>query len=184
VTPTHKDLEKIKACTNPALRWMILAGSEAGLRSGTAYRCTVGDCAAAQIKAKTKNDRRTNTPMSPHLQELLATIDPATPPATKVVEALEGAPISQNTLKRRWSLYRQKHEIRKELHLHDLRRGLAQAIYDTTGDLRQVQAILSHANLTSTLWYLDAGTPIAHPDSIAAALSLQETDDTTQEEPE
>ena len=154
ITPTGHELEALKACNDPALRWLILAASEAGLRSGTAYRCTIGDCAAMRIAARTKNQRLTDTPISPAIAELLATIDPLTPPDTRVVDALNHQPISQNALKRRWCLFRTKAGIRKQLRLHDLRRGLARAVYDTTGDLRQAQAILSHSNLTSTLMQL------------------------------
>jgi site-specific recombinase XerC len=38
---------------------------------------------------------------------------------------------------------------------HDLRRTTAVAMLRATHDLRDVQAILGHKNLTSTMWYLD-----------------------------
>jgi site-specific recombinase XerC len=164
----------LKVCIDPALRWVILAASEAGLRSGTAYRCTLGDCASGRIEARTKNARLTAVPLSPRLAALLATIDVQTPPGTKVVDALNGGPITQNALKRRWCLFRAKAGIRKELRLHDLRRGLARAVYQTTGDLRQAQAVLSHSNLTSTLWYLEGALPTLDRESIAAVLAAQE----------
>jgi site-specific recombinase XerC len=91
-----------------------------------------------------------------------------------VVDALNGGPITQNALKRRWCIFRATAGIRKELRLHDLRRALARAVYQTTGDLRQAQAVLSHSNLTSTLWYLEGALPTLDRESIAAVLAAQE----------
>ena len=38
---------------------------------------------------------------------------------------------------------------------HDLRRTTAVAMYQQTRDLRDVQALLGHRSLQSTVWYLD-----------------------------
>jgi len=38
---------------------------------------------------------------------------------------------------------------------HDLRRTTAVAMLELTGDVRDVQTLLGHRNLQSTLWYLD-----------------------------
>jgi len=38
---------------------------------------------------------------------------------------------------------------------HDLRRTAAVGMLEATGDIRDVQALLGHRNLNSTLWYLD-----------------------------
>lgn len=42
--------------------------------------------------------------------------------------------------------------------LHDLRRTAARELYDNTRDLRLVQALLGHANLAQSLWYLSDAT--------------------------
>jgi integrase len=38
---------------------------------------------------------------------------------------------------------------------HDLRRTTAVNLYKTTRDVRDVQALLGHRSLQSTIWYLD-----------------------------
>ena len=38
---------------------------------------------------------------------------------------------------------------------HDLRRTTAVALYEHTRDIRDVQALLTHRNMQSTIWYLD-----------------------------
>jgi site-specific recombinase XerC len=76
-----------------------------------------------------------------------------------VVDALEGKPIRQLALQRRWWEWKQRCGVRPGLRVHDLRRSLARRVYAASHDLRQVQALLTHASLTSTLWYLDGGQP-------------------------
>jgi site-specific recombinase XerD len=45
--------------------------------------------------------------------------------------------------------------------LHDLRRAAARRVYERTHDVRKVQRLLSHKNLSTTMWYLgDAGAEI------------------------
>jgi site-specific recombinase XerC len=175
--PTPAELATLRNCPDTALRWVILAASEAGLRSGAAYACTIRDCAEGRIAALTKNSRRTNVPTSPRLAALLATIPTDKPPDTPVTAALDGAPVTKQALQRRWWRWKKQCGIRKELRLHDLRRGLARAVYNTTGDLRQVQGLLTHSSLTSTLWYLDAGEPTLDRYAITAALALQDSTD-------
>jgi integrase len=172
--PTMAELRVLRSCPNPALRWMILCGSEAGLRSGAAYGCTLRNCLDGRIMAITKNGVVTNTPTSPRLQALLAIVPAETPLDTQVVHALEGAPVAQKTLRRRWWEWKKRCNVRSTVRMHDLRRSLARRVYDTSHDLRQVQALLSHANLTSTLWYLDAGQPELEDTNLTQAIAAQE----------
>ena len=44
--------------------------------------------------------------------------------------------------------------ITRKLTPHDLRRTTARQVYAITRDLRTVQALLGHAELSTTLWYL------------------------------
>ena len=43
----------------------------------------------------------------------------------------------------------------KRITFHDLRRTTAVRMYEQTGDLRTVQALLGHRSMNSTIWYLD-----------------------------
>lgn len=45
--------------------------------------------------------------------------------------------------------------ITRRLTPHDLRRTTAVAMLEYTGDVRDVQALLGHRTLQSTIWYLD-----------------------------
>jgi site-specific recombinase XerC len=44
--------------------------------------------------------------------------------------------------------------ITRKLTPHDLRRTTARKLYALTGDLRDVQSLLGHSELQTTLWYL------------------------------
>lgn len=159
VVPTEAELKTLQNCPNPALRWMILAASEAGLRSGAAFGCTLRNCLDGRIAATTKNGKISNVPTSPRILALLQFIPEETPLDTRIVDALEGKPIRQLAHQRRWWEWKQHCGVRQGLRVHDLRRGLARRVYLHSHDLLQVQALLTHASLTSTLWYLDAGQP-------------------------
>jgi len=45
--------------------------------------------------------------------------------------------------------------ITRKLTPHDFRRTTATPLYELTGDARDVQALLGHRSLASTIWYLD-----------------------------
>lgn len=45
--------------------------------------------------------------------------------------------------------------ITRKLTPHDLRRTTAVKLYEATRDARDVQALLGHRSLASTIWYLD-----------------------------
>ena len=60
-----------------------------------------------------------------------------------------------NSLRRAFTRFRISLGITRRVTPHDLRRTTAVAMYKHSGDLRAVQALLGHANLNSTLHYLD-----------------------------
>jgi integrase len=54
--------------------------------------------------------------------------------------------------------------ITRRITPHDLRRTTATAMYRATRDVREVQALLTHKRLNSTIWYLDHNlTPVSRP---------------------
>jgi len=56
--------------------------------------------------------------------------------------------------RREFTLCKKAAGIERKLTFHDLRRTTAHRVYELTGDLRIVQALLSHTYLSSTFRYL------------------------------
>lgn len=61
----------------------------------------------------------------------------------------------ESQLRRQLCAIRQSLGITRRVTPHDLRRTAAVNMLEATGDLRDVQALLGHRSLQSTLWYLD-----------------------------
>lgn len=158
VQPTKEELARLMQSPDLALRFLITACAEAGLRSGTAVRVAPEHAVDNHIVIRTKKGGMTNTPISPALAALMGLV-PADADTTQPYVVTLGQknwkdPLQE--LEKRWARWKRKCKVRTGLRFHDLRRGLARRLYAVTGDARTVQALLSHKSLASTLWYLDA----------------------------
>jgi integrase len=173
VTPTPGELASARSVPQLWLRWIVLCASEAGLRTTTAVRVKVGECQTGRIQTATKGGQRTDVPVSPRLAALLAILPPASPEA-RVVDVLAGEPVREDRRFKAWGKWKKKTGIRKELRLHDLRRGLARSMLESGSTLRQIQRLLSHKMLTSTMWYLDAGDEPLKEANVLRAIEAQE----------
>ncbi len=71
------------------------------------------------------------------------------PPAHHTPEATAGG------LRNQFQKLRKSLGINHHITPHDLRRTSAVAMLEFSHDVREVQALLGHRNLQSTLWYLD-----------------------------
>ena len=65
-----------------------------------------------------------------------------------------GRAMAANKLGQSFARLRKRLGITRKLTPHDLRRTMARAVYRATHDLRDVQSLLGHQSLTSTMWYL------------------------------
>ncbi len=74
---------------------------------------------------------------------------------SRIIDLLEGRTLraANTSLHDRWNKWKKQAGVRQELRLHDLRRGIARRVYATSGDLRVVQSLLGHKQLSSTLHY-------------------------------
>jgi integrase len=68
---------------------------------------------------------------------------------------IESDALKPESLSCQFKRLRRKLGISRKLTAHDFRRTTAVKVYEATRDLRQVQALLGHGDLNSTLWYLD-----------------------------
>ena len=155
---------------------MILACAHAGFRSGTAAALTPREVQDGYIVVSTKRGARTQTPVTPALR---ACLDLALDPDRTYLNQLSERDWrnSRTEIAKRWRAWKVKCGVRKELRFHDLRRGLARRLYKQTGgDLRAVQALLSHTQLSSTLHYLAVHNKRVTADTLALAINGKDTD--------
>jgi integrase/recombinase XerC len=162
------DLERAKmlAAAPPHLRLWLLLCSDLAVRSGTALKLNPQnyDPEARLLTFTTKCDEHLTLPATDEIIELLALCDPADPESFvrqlwrkhHAATRSNGRPTTLHpaSLNR---AFRRLRALCTSRHIvpHDLRRTTAVAMLRATHDLRDVQAILGHKNLTSTMWYLD-----------------------------
>lgn len=158
--PSSTELELILEVPSLAARWMFLCAAEGGLRSGTAARVTPAMIQEGRMVVPTKNHCWADVPLSPRLTRLLVLLPPGCDRSRPVAELFHGQPLNDPAQLGRIALRKWlKHlGIDRRITLHDLRRGLARRLFAATGDLRQVQGLLTHVNLSSTFWYLNGST--------------------------
>jgi site-specific recombinase XerC len=166
-------LKALIGAPDMALRFAVLCAGEAGLRTGTTLRVRPVDVQDGYIVTRTKRGMVTKTPVSQRLAALLAVVPSPVDTRQTVFDLLCGHVYQEpdRELQKRWAAWKRKCGVRSELRLHDLRRGLARRLYAATGDLRLVQSLLSHDQLTSTLHYLDAADRRVTPQTLDAAIA-------------
>jgi integrase len=148
------------------MRLFILLCSDLAIRSGTAVR--VGpenyDTAAAALRFTTKLGERLTLPVTAEIQSLIEQCNQDNQQSF-VRQLHAGQPNSQllsprpgryhHTISAAFCALRRSLGITRKLTPHDFRRTTAVRLYQETGDARDVQALLGHRSLASTIWYLD-----------------------------
>lgn len=167
VTATDEEKAKILSAAPPhVLLWMLLC-SDLAIRSGTAARLTPDnyDRKSRTLRFTTKLGEKLTLPVTNEIAALFATCDHDR--AESYVRQLQrrwqpkGSPPLQDgadpvsTLGRTYRILLRSLGITRKLTPHDFRRTTAVKLYSQTHDARDVQSLLGHRSLASTIWYLD-----------------------------
>jgi integrase len=167
VTATSDEIDSIIGAAEPALRLWILLCSDLGIRSGTASALAPNNYnpARQELRFTTKYGAKLTLPVTSAIAELLRECDRETtvsfvrqlwirdfkghgrPPLASVTDG--------NRLGKKFQELCSKQGITRRITPHDLRRTAAVGMLEQTGDIRDVQSLLGHRQLQSTLWYLD-----------------------------
>jgi integrase/recombinase XerC len=71
----------------------------------------------------------------------------------RVFTSLKGRPLGVRAIQKRVAYWSQRQGLDQNVHPHQLRHSFASHILESSGDLRAVQELLGHANLTTTQIY-------------------------------
>jgi len=166
VTATDEERALLTKAARPYMQlWIALCGDLA-IRSTTAARIGPAnhDPSGRTLRFETKCGERLTLPTTETIEDLIEPCD-RKDPTPFVYQLWRNEPHKHGatprfiedpaTLRRHFKALRLSVGITRKLTLHDLRRTAAVAMFDYTGDIRDVQALLGHRNLQSTIWYLD-----------------------------
>jgi integrase len=166
VTATDEERERILVAAPLHLRLFTLLCSDLAIRSGTAVRISPEnyDPTQGELHFTTKLGERLTLPITAEIKALIGQCDLSN--NQSFVRQLHTGQPNSNLLSTRPDRY--KHTIgsafralchsigiTRKLTPHDFRRTTAVRLYEETGDARDVQALLGHRSLASTIWYLD-----------------------------
>lgn len=162
---------EIDALLNAApdhLRLWILLCSDLAIRSGTASRINPQQYSAEgqALHFVTKYRATLTLPVTDEIRELIAKCDMRSKVSfvrqlwrREPVHRGGRRPAEETPTARRLNVQFQqlcaKVGIPRRIIPHDLRRTTAVAMLEATHDIRDVQALLGHRSLPTTLWYLD-----------------------------
>lgn len=161
VTTNRNVIERLLETPDKALRLMILFCSDMAIRSGTAIRLGPNnyDAENRTLQFRTKMDEALTMPVTVAIRELIekCNLDDPSPFVTQLfvyARKQQQGNLELQTFRRRFNDLRASITA-KRITFHDLRRTSAVRMYEHTGDIRFVQALLGHRSMASTIWYLD-----------------------------
>lgn len=149
------------------MRLWLLFCADLAIRSGTAARLAPHQYNPEQrtLSFVTKWGEHLTLPTTAEIDALIARCDLTDPrPFCIQLRAVRYGPTPTDVdryserFRIRFNRLKLAVGIRRRIVAHDLRRTAAVRLYQTTRDVRAVQALLGHQALTSTLWYLDHET--------------------------
>jgi integrase len=167
VTVERTDIDAALAATPPHVRLWLLLCSDLALRAATA--ANIGPehyhPSSGTIRFTTKKQAKLTLPVTAEIRTIFDACDSNSNLSFVRQLWLKDNPYATrmhtSSLNMTMSLREQMHRslakagIHLRLRPHDLRRTAAVAMLEETGDVRDVQALLGHRSLQSTIWYLD-----------------------------
>lgn len=167
VTASRDEIDALLSAAPDHLRLWVLLCSDLAMRSGTAAR--IGPRHYYQdtqsLQFTTKANAHLTLPVTAEIRALIETCSMDSP-LSFVRQLWERAPhytghplttpeATAGGLRNQFQKLRKSLGINHHITPHDLRRTSAVAMLEFSHDVREVQALLGHRNLQSTLWYLD-----------------------------
>jgi integrase len=169
VTANRLEIDAILDAVKPSVRLWLLFCSDMAIRSGTAAKLNGDNYNAVEetMEFTTKGQKKATLPVTAEIADILAKLDHGSNVpyvwqlrAKEQCSGRKATSFDITALRREWRAAIKKLGL-KRLVPHDLRRTAAMHMLEETHDIRAVQALLTHIDLKSTLWYLDHNaTPV------------------------
>jgi integrase len=171
VTVTDDERVCLLNAANDHMRLFILLCSDLAIRSGTAAKLNAAnyDEESGVLRFNTKKAEAVTLPVTAEIRAMLARCDMGT--SEPFIRQLwreddrrkhrrgrlcdRDVRNGGNVLTRKFRCLKNSLGITRRITPHDLRRTTAVAMFEQTGDVRDVQSLLGHRSLQSTIWYLD-----------------------------
>lgn len=147
---TKEECEMALAYARPALRLTLMLAMDSGLRYREATTLSPHNWNREEhmLTVTSKPDKGRTVPASSRVETILAALKGS----NAYVQQLQPHK-GKGTIRAQWTRLRKRLGI-THLNLHDFRRTIATRVYTKTKDLRVVQALLGHENLSSTVVYI------------------------------
>lgn len=167
VTATDTERELLLNAAAEHMRLFILFCSDLAIRAGTAgtLRPENYDKEKGTLRFTTKKGEKVTLPVTQEIRDLIESCNlEANEPFVRQLWRQEQGhgrrpyrevSVRASTLSAKFRKLKEQVGIERKLTPHDLRRTTAVAMLEATRDVRDVQALLGHRSLQSTIWYLD-----------------------------
>lgn len=166
VTATRGEVDTLLSAACPCVRLWLLLCAHLAIRSGTAAHIGPANYNAErqELRFRTKKEAIATLPVTRSIADLITKCDlDDSRSFVEQLRAREHKLTHEKTARRTLEVWlntqmrelRDRCGITRRVTPHDLRRTTAVALYEHTRDIRDVQALLTHRNMQSTIWYLD-----------------------------
>jgi integrase/recombinase XerC len=159
------EFERTMSAATPTAALLLLLAHDEGLRAGTIARMQKHNCdlEKRELRGTTKFGAGYAVPMTKRVYEKLALVCALAQPEETLLGAISfrRQRVNPKSVQELVRAAKRRAGITSDWTLHDLRRSAARRLYERTRDVRKVQRLMSHKNLSTTMWYLgDAGVEI------------------------
>lgn len=153
VTATDKERAMLIAGAPPHLRLWLLLCSDLAIRSGTATLLGPEnyDQDSKTLSFRTKYQHTQRFQVTAEIAGIVANLDGNKP---WVAQLRPQGTATYHQMANDFTALKKRLGIKRKLTPHDLRRTTARKVYALTSDLRDVQSLLGHSELQTTMWYL------------------------------
>lgn len=151
---TPEEIARLVAAAEPWMRVLLQLCVSLALRLSEALDVRESNATPQSIAFKAKGGETQSMPITPDVAAAIRNAPPGDP-TIPLVARYYGKPVTKAVAHHAWLKLKKRAAVNQNLIIHDLRRTTAVTAYELTKDLRAVEQILRHRNLSTTTRYLE-----------------------------